>query len=63
MENEEEKAKVVKIRIEYDDGTIKESSGKDAETIMNWWNSCETMAFIHGHEFDGTPLQIVRPKE
>ena len=52
--------KVIKIRVEYEDGTIKEAEGQDADAIMKWWNSCELMAFVHGSEFKGNPLKEVK---
>ena len=53
----------IKIRVEYEDGSIKEASGEHAAEIMKWWESCETMAFIHGMKFTGTPLQEVKKPE
>jgi len=58
-----DKTSVTKIRIEYSDGSVKESSGADAEKIMSWWNSCETMMIVHGHSFAGTPLREVKSKK
>lgn len=52
--------KIKKIRIEYDDGSVKESRGDEAEVIMKWWNSCENLAYIHGSQFQGKPLQLVK---
>lgn len=43
----------VYIEIRYEDGSVKYAEGDDAEKIVNWWNSCETLNFIHGATYAG----------
>lgn len=50
---------VTRIEIRYSDGSFSYAEGADAETIMKWWNSCETMQYIHGCTYSGPRLTIV----
>ncbi len=45
--------KAVYIEIRFDDGWVDRAEGKDAEEIMNWYASCETMNCIHGAAYKG----------
>jgi len=51
--------KVTKIRIEYDNGSIKEAVGEDANTIMDSWNSLQFMAQNHGQKYSGPFMKEV----
>lgn len=50
----------VRIEVEYSDGTKGMAEGSDAKQIMNWWMSCETLAFIHGIKYSGPTLEEVK---
>ncbi len=45
--------KATLIRYEYDDGTVIEYAGDDAEAARKWTNSCEMLAYTHGWEYKG----------
>jgi len=49
------------VRIEQSDGTVYELRGEDAARVFKWWVSCETLAWVHGSEYDGPVLQEVKP--
>jgi hypothetical protein len=50
--------KAIRITVEYDNGSMREAVGKDAAAIMEHWNSCEVMSYIHGQEYKGPVLKI-----
>jgi hypothetical protein len=53
-----------KIRIEYEDGSVKEAIGEDAEKILQHWSNCEFFWANHGFEYSGPCLQEVKgPKK
>lgn len=63
-------AKAIKIRIEFDDGSVSTAEGDHAAEVYDWWNSCETMNFIHGIQYQGRclikhggPAESEKPKE
>jgi hypothetical protein len=45
------------IRIEYDDGSVKEAVGEDAAKIMDHWIDCELFLANHGFAYSGPCLQ------
>jgi len=47
------KTKVVKIEITYDDGSVLYAEGEDANKIVSWQASCETLAAVHGAKYSG----------
>lgn len=51
---------IVRIEVEYADGTKQGATGDAAQQIMNWWCSCETLAFIHGTKYSGPVLKEVK---
>ena len=57
MKNKDE-LKVVRITVEYSDGSIREATGKNAVAIMKHWKDCETMAYLHGQEYKGPFLKV-----
>jgi hypothetical protein len=57
MEKQKEQ-QVVRITVEYSDGTIREATGKKANIIMEHWVSCEMMSFNHGQKYKGPFLEI-----
>lgn len=53
--------KCVAIRLEFDDGSVRESaSAEDASAIFLHWVSGETMNWIHGERYNGPMLVETR---
>lgn len=57
-----DKPKVTRITIEREDGSVVGAEGEAAERVMSWWDGCETMAFVHGMQYDGPTLKPIDPK-
>lgn len=55
------KPKCVYIELRFDDGTKRIAEGDHAQQVLDWWNACETMNFIHGAEYKGQTLIEVKP--
>lgn len=49
--------KVVRITIEYEDQSEFFAEGEAANEIWKWWQSTESLAFVHGAKFGGERLQ------
>lgn len=46
-----------RIELTYADGRREFASGEDAQKILEWWGSCQGMAYIHGAVYDGPKMQ------
>lgn len=53
----QDKPKVQKIYIEFDDHTCLSAEGDDANKIWEWWRGCEVMNSIHGANYTGPNLK------
>lgn len=54
--------KCVKIRMEYSDGTVRESrSAEDAHAILEHYYGLEALSYAHGGRYTGPVLQLVPP--
>jgi hypothetical protein len=52
------------IRIEYEDGSVREAVGEFAAKIMDHWIDCELFCANHGFLYSGPCLSEVRsPKK
>jgi len=51
--------KVVRIEIEYDDGTIERATGDDASEIWRNVEGAFLMRHIHGMPYNGPKMKIV----
>ena len=59
----ESKVKVIKIRVKYDDGSIREAVGDAAAKIMKHWCDCEFFASLHSWPpWTGPCLKEVKQK-
>ncbi len=58
-----ENKKVIKIRVEYDDGSIDFADGETANKIWDWIASCEGLANSHGWNFPGPYLMTKKKDE
>lgn len=53
-------SKCTYIRLEFDDGTVKESrTPEDAQDIHAYWENCSALAQIHGMKYQG-PFLVER---
>jgi hypothetical protein len=50
---------VTLIRYEYADGTVKQATGKDAESIDKWLTDCQWQAQNHGVTYSGPFMQTI----
>ena len=56
-------AECIEIIIRFDDGTVRRTEDcNQAQGIWGWWNSCETLARVHGASYKGKPLLAVTPQ-
>ena len=51
--------KVIRIEIEYDDGSMERATGKDATKIWSAIESGFVMRHIHGMPYDGPQMKPV----
>ena len=58
---EESQSKVVRITYEYEDGSVREAVGDDAEAINQHIIAAETMNFVHGMQYGGPCLREIKP--
>ncbi|HXI85247.1 MAG TPA: hypothetical protein VNL17_14275 [Verrucomicrobiae bacterium] len=59
----EPQEKVVRIEIHYENGDVRFAEGSDADKIMDYWQSGETMNYIHGGKYEGPTLILSRAGE
>ena len=62
MQVEKKQPKVIKIRVEYSDGSVREAVDSAAAKIMDHWNGLEQFAFIHNRTYSGPVLEEVKQK-
>lgn len=53
---------VVYLEIRYSDGSRQVAEGSDAAAIMEWFNSCEVMNYIHGVKYSGPGFRRILPE-
>ena len=53
-------AKVKKIRLEYEDGSVREAKGEDADKIWKHIQGTEDFWFIHGFVYDGPCMKEIK---
>lgn len=46
-----------KIMIEYEDGSQDLATGSNAKQIMEWYNSCQILAIVHGAVYRGPKFE------
>ena len=54
--------KAAKIEIWYDDGSHAVADGDAANAIMNWYGSCEQLAWLHGSNYTGPKMLKIYPE-
>ena len=54
--------RAINIRIEFDDGTILSAGEDSANGIWSWWQTAQTIAFIHGNDYKGPNLEKSNPR-
>jgi hypothetical protein len=55
--------RAVKIVITYDNDSVDLATGDAATQIMDWYNSCQTMMFVHGGEYRGPKFTTLAAEE